>query len=124
MCTRTQEKEAVTSQETESDLPVNVLESLGEAWVDSGFCGVRGTDYSSPGSRAVLAYVLLKEVTIAVITPTIVWPQKNYRDLRLPHPLAEIWIIDLQSIASPTRARPSYLHSQSLPAGSFQSLLS
>ena len=87
-------------------------------------CGVRGTDYNSPGSRAVLAYVLLKEVTITVITPTIVWPQENYRDLRLPHPLAEIWIIDLQSIASPTRARPSYLHSQSLLAGSFQSLLS
>ena len=36
VCTRTQEKGAVTSQETESDLPVNVLESLEEAWVDSG----------------------------------------------------------------------------------------
>ena len=36
MCTRTQEKGAVTSQETEPDLPVSVQESLVEACVDSG----------------------------------------------------------------------------------------
>ena len=34
--TRTQEKGAVTPQETEPDLPVTVQESLMEAWVDSG----------------------------------------------------------------------------------------
>ena len=47
--TRTQEKGAVTPQETEPDLPVSVQESPAEAWVDSGLHGVRGTEYSSPG---------------------------------------------------------------------------
>ena len=34
--TRTQEKEAVSPQETEPDLPVTVQESPSEAWVNSG----------------------------------------------------------------------------------------
>ena len=34
--TRTQEKGAVTPQETDTDLPVSVQESLAEAWVGSG----------------------------------------------------------------------------------------
>ena len=34
--TRTQEKGAVTPQETDPDLPVSVQESLVEAWVDGG----------------------------------------------------------------------------------------
>ena len=33
LCTRTQEKGAVTPQETDPDLPVSVQESLVEAWV-------------------------------------------------------------------------------------------
>ena len=33
--TRTQEKGAMTPQETEPDLPVSVWESLAEAWVNS-----------------------------------------------------------------------------------------
>ena len=36
MPTRTQEKGAVTPQETDPDLPVNVQESLAEAWVGGG----------------------------------------------------------------------------------------
>ena len=36
VCTRTQEKGAVTPQETEPDLPVSVQESLVEAWVGGG----------------------------------------------------------------------------------------
>ena len=36
MCTRTQNKGAVTPQETEADLPVSVQEALVEAWVNSG----------------------------------------------------------------------------------------
>ena len=35
-CTRTQEKGSVTPQETEQHLPVNVQESLAEAWVGGG----------------------------------------------------------------------------------------
>ena len=34
--TRTQEKGAVTPQETDSDLPMSVQESLAEMWVGSG----------------------------------------------------------------------------------------
>ena len=36
VCTRTQEKGAVTPQETDTDLPMSVQESLAEAWVSSG----------------------------------------------------------------------------------------
>ena len=36
LCTRTQEKGAVTPQETDPDLPVSVRESLVEAWVGGG----------------------------------------------------------------------------------------
>ena len=36
MHTRTQEKGAVTPQETNPDLPVSVQESLAEAWVGGG----------------------------------------------------------------------------------------
>ena len=42
VCTRTQEKGAVTPQETEPDLPVSVQESLTEAWVGSGLLQGRG----------------------------------------------------------------------------------
>ena len=36
VCTRTQEKGRVIPQETNSDLPVSVQESLAKVWVDSG----------------------------------------------------------------------------------------
>ena len=36
VCTRTQEKEAVTPQETDPDLPVSVRDSPAEAWVGGG----------------------------------------------------------------------------------------
>ena len=42
MCIKTQEKGAVTSQETETDLPVSVQESLAEAEVSSGLLEGRG----------------------------------------------------------------------------------
>ena len=41
-CTRTQEKGAVTPQETDPDLPVSVQESLVEAWVGGGLLQGRG----------------------------------------------------------------------------------
>ena len=49
VCTRTQEKGAVTPQETEPDLPVSVQESLAEVWINSGCHGAKGTEYSSTG---------------------------------------------------------------------------
>ena len=36
VCTRTQEKGAVTPQETDPDLPVSIQESLAEVWVIGG----------------------------------------------------------------------------------------
>ena len=36
VCTRTQEKEAVTPQETDPELPMSVQESLTEVWVGGG----------------------------------------------------------------------------------------
>ena len=66
--TRTQEKGAVTSQETDLDLPVSVLESPVEVWVVA-CCKVGGTECAMP------AWDLLKEVAIISITSTIPWPQ-------------------------------------------------
>ena len=42
VCTRSQEKGAVSPQETEPDLPVSVQESLVEAWMDSGLLWGQG----------------------------------------------------------------------------------
>ena len=64
VCTKTQEKGAVTPQETDPDLPMSVQASLEEAWVSSGLLQGWGC-----------ARDLLKEVAIVSITSTIVWPQ-------------------------------------------------
>ena len=53
--TRTQEKGAVTPQETEPYFLVIVWESLVEVWVNMACCGVRSTDRSSPERRGMLA---------------------------------------------------------------------
>ena len=42
MYTRTQEKGAVTPQETEPDLPVSIQESVAEVWVNSGILWGQG----------------------------------------------------------------------------------
>ena len=42
VCTRTQEKGAVTPQETDPDMPVSVQESPAEAWVSNGLLQGRG----------------------------------------------------------------------------------
>ena len=69
VCTRTQEKGAVTPQGTDPDLPVSVHESLVETWVSSGLLQVWGHEGSS------VCRDLLKEVAIIFIASTIVWPQ-------------------------------------------------
>ena len=62
--TRTQEKGAVTPQETEPGLLVSLQESPTEVWVDSGLLQGRGTDYSSPFRCWVLGEIhfLVKEM--------------------------------------------------------------
>ena len=51
------------------------------------------------------------------ITPTTVWPQARLQEGTQPHPSAENWIKDLLSMPLPTRTRPSFPQSQSLPSG-------
>ena len=46
-------------------------------------------------------------------------PQVNNMEGTQLHPSTENWIKDLLSMALPTRARPSFLHSLPLPSGSF-----
>ena len=48
---RTQEKGAVTPQETEPDLPVSVWESPAKVWATVACHGVRGTEYNIPESH-------------------------------------------------------------------------
>ena len=107
--TRTQEKGAVISQETEPDLPVSVQESPVKA--GSAVACHRGQRHwlLQPWNHGMLAQVGLKEVAITAITPIIVWPQA--------YQSAENWIKGLLSMALPTRARPSFSHSQSCPPG-------
>ena len=63
--TRTQEKGAVTPEETDPDLPRSLWQRR-----RSACCRVGDTE---------CAWDLLKEVTIIFITSTIVWPQVNNR---------------------------------------------
>ena len=67
VCTRTQEKGAVTPQESDPDLPLGVQESPAE--VGSAVVGCRAT-YTI--GVAVHAWDLLKEITVIFITSTIV----------------------------------------------------
>ena len=73
MHTRTQEKGAVTPQETDPDLPVSVQESPAEAWVGGGL--LQSWGHLRALSVAVCTGENLKEVTIIFITSTIVRPQ-------------------------------------------------
>ena len=66
MHTRTQEKGAVTPQETDADLPRSVQESLAEARVGGGLLAGLGAL-----SAAVCAWDLLKEVAITFISSTM-----------------------------------------------------
>ena len=83
---------------------------MGWLWLAAGLAVLGG---------AVLAWDLLKEVTIIFITFTIVWPQVHNREGIQFHPSTENWIKDLLNMALPIRTRPSFPLSQSLPSGSF-----
>ena len=63
MGTRTQEKGAANTQETDPDLPVSVQESLAEAWVGGGAAGLGAL------SVIVSAWDLLKEVALSSLPP-------------------------------------------------------
>ena len=97
LCTRTQEKGAVTPQETDPDLPGSVQESPGEAWVSGGRC--RAAD--------VRAWALLEEVAVVLIASTTVWPHQT-TGREQPRPSTENWMKNLRSMAPTIRTRPSF----------------
>ena len=66
VCNKTQEKGAVTTQETDTGLPVSVQESLVEVRVGGSLLQGWGTS---------AAWGLVKEVNIVSITSSRVWPQ-------------------------------------------------
>ena len=113
MYTRTQEK---SSDPTRDRLRL----SCGCSGVSGG--GV-GQWWPAAGSGALSAGVhawdLLKEVAIALITSTRVWPQVNSREGTQLHPSTENRIKDLLSMAQPIRTRPSIPLSQSIPSRRF-----
>ena len=81
VCTRTQEKGAVTPEETDPDLPGSLQRRrVGHWWPAAGLGAV---------SVAVHAWDLLKEVAIIFITSTIVWPQVNNREGTQPQASTE-----------------------------------
>ena len=87
-----------------------------------------GRRWPTTGSEALntsgLEKVILKEVTITVLPPTIVWPQAKQQGGNIASPINKHWIKDLLSMAPPIRTRPRFWHSQSLPSGISISLLS
>ena len=96
--TRTQEKGAVTPEETDPDLPVSVQNSLAEAWVDSGLW---------QGQGHWIQLDLLKEV-LYFHYPTIAWFRSNNREGIQPHPSTENWVKDLLNMTLPIRPRPKF----------------
>ena len=109
--TRTQEKRAMTPQETDPDLPVKCPGvsggGLGQWWPAAGLGAL---------SAAVCAGDILKAVPF--ITSTIVWPQVNSMGGIQLLPSTGNWIKNLLSMAPPIRTRPNFPLSQSLPSGS------
>ena len=71
-------------------------------------------------NAAVLAWYLLKEVTIIFIISTIVWPQVNNREEHSTTHQEKIGFkVYCPFMALPIRTRPSFPLSQTLPSGRF-----
>ena len=97
VCTRTQEKGAVTPQETQPDLPMGVQGSAAEAWVGGGLLQGWGTECSSEcmgpleGGRHYLHYLHHSLASI------------KQQGGNTPHPSTETWIKDLLTMALPIK---------------------
>ena len=59
-------------------------------------CGVRGTEYKSPGSHGMLASISPFKEDFG--------PRPNYREGTQPHLTTENWIKDLLNMTPPIRA--------------------
>ena len=115
--TRTQEKGAVTPQETDPHLAVNVQESLVKAWVMKhvAYGRVGGTECRSAcmgpleGGRHYLHY----------LHHSLASGQTTGREGDTVQRINRNWSKDLLSMAPPTRTRLSFRLSQSLLSGNF-----
>ena len=118
LCTRAQEKGAVTPQETDPDLPGSAQECPAEAWVAGGLLQGWGTERNTlcmgPSEGGPHYHYLHHSLASGQITR---WGTQT-------HPSTESRIKDLLRMAPPIRTRPSFPLSQSIPSGSFISLLS
>ena len=116
----TQVKGAVTSEETETDVPLRVQESLAEVWVNSGLPQGQGhwiqQSRESLDSLGVPAKVFFRRSSLPPFTPTTVWLQAKLQGGNTAPPIKRKLAL---SMALPIRARPRFPHSQSLPSGSF-----
>ena len=113
MCTRIQEKGAVTPQETDPDLPMGVQESPeAVAWVSSGLLQGWGVEYGSAcmghfeGGCHYLHYL-----QHSLASGQITGREHSHQQ--------KIVLKILWSMAPPIRTRSNFPLSQSLPSGSF-----
>ena len=115
--TRTQEKGAVTPQETDPDLSLSVHESLVEAYISSGLLQGLGQWVHATEWQLVHGTFWRRSPLPSQPQPQFVlrWNREGTQ----PHPSTENWIKDLLSMAPPIRIRPRFPLSQSLPSGSF-----
>ena len=86
MYTRTQDRGAVTPQETDPDLPLSVQESHWRCGPLVARCQVRGTECSSECIGA------FEGVTIFFITSTIIWSQVKQQGGNTAPPITKSWI--------------------------------
>ena len=102
VCTRTQEKGAVTPEETESDLPVSVQESPVEAWVDSGLLGDQGHGIQQSRELQSAGLSPFEGSHHYCHYPSHRDREGGNREETQPHPLTENWIKDLLTWPHPS----------------------
>ena len=99
--TRTQEKGAVTPQETKPDLPVSVMESPMEVWVDTGLLPGQGNWQQSWEPQCHDVNLFQGHHYHHYPCHSLASGQTTGREQS--QPTVENWIKDLLSMASPTR---------------------
>ena len=112
--TRTQEKGAVTPQETDSDLSMSIQESPAEVCVSSGL--LQGWGH---WVWQCLHGTFRRRSPSSSLPPPQFGLRSNNRKGTQLHPSTENWIKDLLSMAPPIRIGPTVSLSQSLLSESF-----
>ena len=108
---------SVTPQETEPALPVSVQSLWWRCGLTAAFCGLRALSTAVVGGSVCRPKSSGSRSPLLPLPPPKSGLRSNYREGTQPHPSAENWIKDLLSMPLPTRARPSFPCSQSLPSG-------